>query len=382
VASGVRCLRMRRHQSLPERLLPPLALGIFALGVAVIIWAAVGGGSLACDYLAYDSSIRRFLDGGPLYIGPNDPTGPCGYFYYPPPFVLFVLPLTLVPPEVAGWLATGLLVAAFLGGTAILPVRPQVRWAILLLGGLSWPLLYAIKLGQVGPVLYLVFAAGWRWLDRPVRLGTAITIGAVIKVQPLLLVVWSFLTGRRRATWVALGVFAALVFVATIVTGPGSWAAEVNLLVGRSRPTVTEGLVTPGRIAADAGLDATAAWVVQAAAWLITGLVVLFVLVRGSAVASYLAVLIASQFISPILWDHYALVLLIPVAWLLDRGVWIAAVIPLLSTAPLVLVTPPVVYPIEYLAALALVAWDGLRDARYGAGPGWSPRREGDARRT
>ena len=51
--------------------------------------------------------------------------------------------------------------------------RPDVRWAIVLLAGLSWPFVYAIKLGQVGPILFLLFAIGWRWLDRPVRLGVA-----------------------------------------------------------------------------------------------------------------------------------------------------------------------------------------------------------------
>ena len=43
---------------------------------------------------------------------------------------------------------------------------------ILLLGALDWPLLYALKLGQVGPLLFLLFAVGWRWLDRAVPLGS------------------------------------------------------------------------------------------------------------------------------------------------------------------------------------------------------------------
>ena len=43
---------------------------------------------------------------------------------------------------------------------------------------------------------------------------------------------------------------------------------------------------------------------------------------RGPAVPSYLATVIVSQLLSPILWDHYALLLLLPVAWLVDRGHW------------------------------------------------------------
>ena len=41
---------------------------------------------------------------------------------------------------------------------------------------------------------------------------------------------------------------------------------------------------------------------------------------RLGAAPSYLVAVIASQLLSPILWDHYALLLLLPVAWLVDRG--------------------------------------------------------------
>ena len=43
------------------------------------------------------------------------------------------------------------------------------------------------------------------------------------------------------------------------------------------------------------------------------------------AVPSYLVAVVASQLLSPILWDHYALLLLLPVAWLIERG-WTWAV--------------------------------------------------------
>ena len=130
--------------------------------------------------------------------------------------------------------------------------------------------------------------------------------------------------------------------------------------------------------------------------------VMVFVTLRGSAVASYLAVVIASQFLSPVLWDHYALVLLLPVAWLLARGRWWAAVIPLLTATPLLflsvagsvvspassVLSPPGptsalslpdsgfslpssawVYPIVFWAALLAVAWEGLRDHSAVQGP-------------
>jgi hypothetical protein len=39
---------------------------------------------------------------------------------------------------------------------------------------------YAVKLGQVGPILFLLFAIGWRWLDEPIRLGVSAALGTAI----------------------------------------------------------------------------------------------------------------------------------------------------------------------------------------------------------
>jgi alpha-1,2-mannosyltransferase len=337
---------------------------VFGAVLVGLVGSAIAAGTFACDYGVYDLAIRRFLGGGTLYLAAGDPGGPCGSFQYPPPLILLALPLMLVPANVAAWIATIGVVAAFLVGLWLLPVRAEVRWLVLLLGGLSWPLMYAFKLAQVGPILFLVFAIGWRWMDRPGRVGTAIALGSIIKIQPVILVAWAFLTGRRRAAVVAVAVIVALSVAVTAVFGPRLWFDELSLLASRSQPLATAGLVTPGRVAVEAGLPESVAWAIQIGAWALTVVLALLVLARGSATASYLAFVVASQFISPILWPHYALVLLLPVAWLLDRGRWIAALVPLLSSVPLVLVTPIVVYPIEYLAVLVLVVVEGLRDAR------------------
>ena len=132
--------------------------------------------------------------------------GPSGLYLYPPPFTLLAVPFALLPAplDVGGWLVA--ILAAFAAGVAILPVRRDVRWLIVLLAGLSWPFAYAVKLGQVGPILFLCFAIGWRWLDRPVRLGAAIAIGTIIKLQPAILLVWAALTRRWQAIGVCLAV--------------------------------------------------------------------------------------------------------------------------------------------------------------------------------
>jgi hypothetical protein len=69
---------------------------------------------------------------------------------------------------------------------------------------------------------------------------------------------------------------------------------------------------------------------------------------------------VASQLISPILWDHYAMLLLLPVAYLLSAGRWWALAIPAVTAWPLVGVTPPALYPVVFwvcLISLTLIGW-------------------------
>lgn len=347
-----------------RRRLAAAALPVLAIVTLVVVAGAAAvasswAGTLGFDFLSYDLAVRRFFAGGVLYDQSFDYTGAFGLFYYPPPFVLLAAPLSLLDPAIAAWIFTGLLVATYAAGVAILPVNRTIRWVILFLGGLSWPLVYAIKLGQVGPILLLTFAIGWRWMDRPWRLGASIAIGTAIKIQPVLLFGWAILTGRHRAVALGLAVLGVLALLATIVAGPSSWLDQATLLARVSRPIDTPHNFTPGRVAFEAGLGTAAAWAIQAANWALVAAAVLWATLRCTPVASYLAIVVASQLISPILWDHYALMLLLPVAWLLSRGHRWAALIPLATSVPLVSIIPPITYATGYWVTLVAVVVEG-----------------------
>jgi alpha-1,2-mannosyltransferase len=348
--------------------LPLTAIVVFSTFVAAIVLAAAGAGTLGHDYLAYDGAVRRFQAGGPLYDPSVNTFGGSGLFFYLPPFILLALPLTILSSDAAVWAFTIGLIAAFVATVALLPVSRNVRWATLLLGGLSWPLLYAIKLGQVGPILLLLFAIGWRWMDRPGRLGLAVALGIAIKIQPALLLGWAFVTGRRRAVLVAVLAFGALAIAATVIVGPSAWTDQASLVARASKPIDTAHSFTPGRLALEAGFSEAGAWAIQVANWLLCAALVLYALLRSGPVASYLAVVIASQLMSPILWDHYALVLLLPVAWLLERRQWWIVVVPLATSLLLIGVLPTAVYPISYWITLVAVVLEGrgerLREQR------------------
>jgi hypothetical protein len=233
---------------------------------------------------------------------------------------------------------------------------------VLLLAALSWPLVFAIKLGQVGPLLLLLFSIGWRWLDRPWPLGVSAGLGTLIKLQPALLIAWAAVTGRRAAALVGVVLVAGVAGIATVVAGPQSWIDELSLLGRVSQPALTANSVGLARVAFEAGLPVTTAMALHWANLAGLVVVVAFIVLRGSAEASYLAVVVATQFVSPVIWDHYALMLLLPTAWLINRGWLVAAIIPLATAT--VIAGPPITYTIAFWVTLGGLAWVGTRDSR------------------
>ncbi|HLO34589.1 MAG TPA: glycosyltransferase 87 family protein, partial [Candidatus Deferrimicrobium sp.] len=178
---------------------------------------------------------------------------------------------------------------------------------------------------------------------------------------PGLLVGWAALTGRWRAAAVAVLVVVAGALTATIVTGSQPWFDYPALLGRVSSPITTPHNFTPGAVAWQAGASVDLAGVIQGLATL--GTVVLAVVAARTVApdASYLVAVVASQLVSPLLWDHYAMLLLLPVAWLLERRHWWAIAVPLATSFLLIGLAPPVVYPTVFAVCLVGPAVVGRR---------------------
>jgi alpha-1,2-mannosyltransferase len=342
-------------------------------GYAVALIAAVGwaylllsvsaaNGTLGYDFKAYRLAVENLLAGRTMYDLSAASMGAFGLFFYPPPFALLAAPFALIPGDTGVWFWTLVLVAATVAAVALMPVSVRTRWIVLLLAAFSWPLIYAIKLGQVGPLLLLMFAVGWRWLDRPWPLGLTAGIGAVIKLQPGLVIGWALVTGRRRAAAIGIAVFAVLAALVTLAAGTEQWSNWLAMLGNVTRPVLAENDQGFGRHAFLAGVPVEIATILHYLNVAAVVAVTLAAVLWATPVASYLAVVVASQFVSPVLWDHYALLLLLPVAWLLDRGYAWAALIPLATATLLVGITPGIAYPILFWVTLLGILWAGLRD--------------------
>lgn len=330
--------------------LPILAILSFASGVGATL--AVAGDTLGYDFLAYHQAAARLLNGQALYDMSYTETGGFGLFYYPPTFAPLIVPLGLLAATSATWVWICGSLLAFVVGIWILPVSRTVRWWILLLAGLSFPFVYAIKLGQVGPVLFLAFAVGWRWLENPVRLGVSAALGAAIKLQPGVILAWALFTGRVRAAVVGVLALAVLAVLAAPLTGLDAWADFLTLVRTVTDPITTKQNLTPGAVAYQLGAPIAVAAVIQVAN-AVGVAVAFFAAIRWSTgESSYLVAVIVSQLVSPILWDHYAMLLLLPVAYLLAAGRWWALAIPLVTAWPLVGVTPAIAYPVVFWVTL------------------------------
>jgi len=325
---------------------------------------AFAGSTLGYDFRAYHAAAARVLDGQPLYDLGFEAAGGFGLFYYPPLFAPFILPFGLLAESTAVVVWVGVLLALFGLGVAILPVARVVRWWIVLLAGLSWPFLYAVKLGQVGPILFLLFAIGWRWLADPTRVGASVAIGTAVKLQPAILFLWALLTRRWAAVVTGLVALGVLGVVATLLVGVTAWTDFVQLVRQVADPITTPHNVTPGAVAFQLGAPTEVATAVQWASVVAVLAAIVAATRWATDESSYLVAVIASQLLSPVLWDHYAMLLLLPVAWLCSRGHWWAALIPVSTALALVGITPPIAYPLGFVVALVATLAVGIRARR------------------
>jgi len=350
------------------RVLPVVAIVAFVVVVGAVALAA--GPLLGYDFQAYVHAAQRLLDGERLYDPAVNVAGGFAIYLYPPPFAVAFIPFALLPAGAGVGLWTVLLGASVVAAALLMPVRREIRWLVVLLAAFDWPVLYSIKLGQVGPILLLLFAIGWRWMDRPAVLAASIVAGGVTKLQPLALAGWALLTGRIRAAVYVVGAVAVLAVASVAILGPSTVGDYVGLLARVSAPVTTPHNFTPGAIAFQAGAPEAVASAIQLAAVAFAVVAALVAIRVADDEASYLVAVVATQLVSPLLWDHYAILLLLPVAWLLDRGQWWAALLPLATALPVLGIVPAAVYPIEFAICLVAPILVGRRRATMSSSAG------------
>jgi len=159
---------------------------------------------------------------------------------------------------------------------------------------------------------------------------------------------------------------------ATLFTGPGAWATYADLVRGLGGQLSTAHNFAPGAVAHLAGASDDVAAAVQLASVGLAVAALATTLRWASPVASLQVTIVVSQLLSSPLRDHYAVLLLLPVAWLVSRGRTWAALIPLLGWIALFAFADEgaanwqaaASIPVTFFGFLTLLLWEAYRERR------------------
>jgi len=299
-------------------------LGLVAMSVA---W-----GQLAWDVrFAYLPAAEAVLDGRTPYPELDDPIllDQKG-FVYPPQLLYLLVPLTPLPVDLVGILVAVVLMATVVATLRVLGITDIRCYAAAFL----WmPTMSGVLLANVSIPLAFAAALAWRYRDRvwPPALALGLTVSAKLLFWPLL--VWTVAMRRLRTTVLAVVLGAGVTLAAWAAIGFVGLTGYPDLLRRLSEIQAENsysfvGMATTLGLGEGAG---TAAMLLAGGGLLL--LCVLFAR-RGDDLRSFTAALGATLALSPIVWLHYLVVLLVPVALARPRfsAIWLLPV--LLWTSP------------------------------------------------
>ena len=292
---------------------------IFSLATAVLalrgteygfdfrgIWRA--GGALLAGHPIYPAATRHALE----YPG--------NALVAPPVLAVLGAPISLLPfwAAVAVW--NLVCVTGLVAGLRLVGIRDG---RILVLAAGSFPAVSSFVLGQPEGMFVLLGAVAWRQRGRD---AGALAVGVLIALKLLAwpLLIWLLVTRRYRGAAVAAGSAVAL-------TG-GSWALagfdglrHYLGLLGRDASVFAARSHSLVALALHLGASQTVATAVLVIGALAASAVVLLS-GRASDHAWFGATLLAGLLSSPVVWAHYLLVLVLPIATARRQAisVWLA----------------------------------------------------------
>jgi len=312
----------------------------FGLGIAPLVLLAVvsmatfvdglNPGSIGFDFRgAYLSAAHAIVDGESPYPPVEGPALASQTAYvYPPLLAYLVIPFTILPESVAAILAV-LGVAALLAATlVVLRVSDWRCYAAVLLWA---PTTNALHMASASALVAFAAALAWRYRSTTWPLAASLGFGVAAKVILWPLLVWTFATRRLRATAYALligGVSTLVAWAGLGFAGLESYPAMLRRLAdleaGESYSVV--GAMT----SVGFGDGAARLLAVLIGLTLLVGCVVLAR--RGDDLRSFTLALAASLALTPIVWLHYLVLLLVPLAiarprfsaiWLVPLLLWL-----------------------------------------------------------
>jgi len=297
--------------------------GIVA-GTVAAVWAVVHYVTLVHNHLdshgaphdldVFLGAAGRVVHGASPYVLAADRT-----YAYPPLLAFLAAPLHPIDAGVATLVWTLLSLAAVGGALWLLGLRDWRCYAL----AAAFPFTRsAIDLGTVGPLLLLAVAAAWRWRDGLWRPATAVGASVALKLFLWPLCVWLAIRRRYAAAALSAGVAAGLALVSWAAIGFDGLGSYPHVLRRLSDQEASSSYSVVA-LGVRAHLPRSAATVI--AVVVAVGLLVAAYRVardrpgHEGEVAVLTLVLAAALAASPIVWVHYFLLLLVPLALVRPR---------------------------------------------------------------
>jgi alpha-1,2-mannosyltransferase len=302
----------------------PLSMCTVILGLLVF---AVGFFSYRLfDFRIFADAGHRLLVGERLYPSRASLDLETRTYFVYPPFVAWAFaPLALLPFAVAGAIYSLALAVATWATLRMLNVTDWRCYVVLLF----WmPVIQAIELGTIAPLLTLAVAIAWRYRDHAVVLGIALAFAIAAKLFLWPLLFWLFATRRFQSALACVAAIAGLVLLPWGLLGfrDMRWFPDMLRVLLRHEQLTSFSTVAFFRLV-HIGYVAVAVELLSIA-------LVFAVAPRDDGDRrSFGAALICALLLSPLVWVHYYILLIVPIA-LAKRRFGLIWMLPVLAFWP------------------------------------------------
>ena len=313
-------------------------LGVLPVLITIVLIGTVLHNGRHSDFATFWDSGRAVLHGVSPYpdvasLPRTADRGTFSPFVYPPPTACMMIPFSLLPFAIANVLFLLLNLGCVALALRLLGVRD---WRCYGAAFLSAPVFSAATIGTISPLLLLGVAAAWRYRERAVVLG--MLIAGVVAMKLFLWPLWFWLirARHRAAAVLASAGIAATTLLAWWVIGFAG-LHDYPRLLGRLTELVGANSYSLYALQRTAGVSSQAA---QAGLMLLGPLLVLAATIAFGRPRDesrlFVALLGIALVATPILWPHYLVLLIVPVA-LSSRAfsvLWLLPVLFRLDSAP------------------------------------------------
>jgi alpha-1,2-mannosyltransferase len=295
---------------------------LWLVASAVMQWVSGRTGGWAWDFRAYYDAGQSYLHLHSPYVQPTLPNLTSEQnFVYPPPLAALFAPISLIPYPVAAVVfivGSGVLLGVAL---RILGVRDWRCYGAVLLGV---PVQQGLALGTLSPLLAVLLAVVWRYRDRTAIAAPAVALLVISKLFLWPVAILFLVTRRFRTLAAAVAISLAAAVATSLPLGVAVFSDYPRLVHAVSNLEATSS-ISLYSFAASLGLSSVQSTV---ASFAVGGLLVAeaFRCARRDESRAFRILVVAALALSPIVWGHYLVVLVVPLALWRPRfsPVWLA----------------------------------------------------------